>query len=63
MDYTYDQMLKWRGINFNAITIEDLDELYRSRGICTEIKDGKIKRMIEETRNALTHSFPATVNA
>ena len=41
-NHTYGQYLKWIGVNFSAITLEDLCDLSQFKNIETIIEDGKI---------------------
>lgn len=45
---TYGKLMKMRGINFDAITVDELIELNRCKGIVPIIKNGSVVDLVLE---------------
>ena len=50
-NYTYGQYLKWIGVNFSAITEQDIADLEKYKGIVPVYENGKIIDFISKENN------------
>ena len=50
-NYTYGQYLKWIGVNFSAITEQDIADLDKYKGLVPVYENGKIIDFIAKENN------------